>query len=164
MLLYTINARALARERVFRDRMNPLDSYSDKRMYKYYRFTRNGMTKIMDILEPHLQNQTERSHAIDPRIKIFVALRFYATGDFYSSTSVQHGISDASVCRIVKQVTDVIVGLKDQHIKWPTSPQQVTSNQFGFFNLSHFPGQSEQSTAPTVRLLPPGADGVCLCK
>ena len=85
-LLYVCNARALQRERVFRDRLNPLDTYSDRRMHKYYRFTRRGIMQVIDILQPHLQNQTQRSHAIDPRVQIFVALRYYATGDFYSST------------------------------------------------------------------------------
>ena len=37
------HARALRRERVFRDRLNPMDDYSDKRMHKYYRFTQNGV-------------------------------------------------------------------------------------------------------------------------
>ena len=103
-MLYICNARALQRERVFRDRMNPLDNYSDKRMHKYYRFTRNGVMRVLDIVTPHLQNKTERSHAIDPRVQVFVALRFYATGDFYSSTSAHHGISEASVCRIIHKV------------------------------------------------------------
>ena len=106
-MLYICNARALQRERVFRDRTNPLDNYSDKKMHKYYRFTRRGVMRVLDLLEPHLQNETNRSHAIDPRVKVFVALRFYATGDFYSSTSEHHGISEASVCRIVHKVRHI---------------------------------------------------------
>ncbi|KAJ8043251.1 Protein ALP1-like [Holothuria leucospilota] len=139
-LLYIHNARALQRERVFRDRMNPLDSYSDKRMHKYYRFTRNGVMRVIDILEPLLQNQTERSHAIHPHVQVFVALRFFATWDFYSSTSVQHGISESSVCRIVQRVTNAIVGLEDYYIKWPTTQQKMSENQLGFFAKSNFPG------------------------
>ncbi len=103
-ILFVCNGRAIQRERVFRDRMNPLDSFSDKRMHKYYRFTRAGIMHVMDLLTPHLQNDTMRSHAIDPRVKVFVALRYYATGDFYSSTGGYHGISEASVCRIVQKV------------------------------------------------------------
>ena len=79
-LVYVINARALQRERIFRDRLNPLDSYGDKRMHTYYRFSRDGVMRVIDILEPHLRNVTQRSHAIDPLVQIFVALRFYATG------------------------------------------------------------------------------------
>ena len=138
--MYNCNARALMRERIFRDRMNPLDSYSDKRMHKYYRFTRNGVMRVIDLLEPRLQNQTQRSHAIDPRVQIFVALRFYATGDFYSSTSVHHGISDSSVCRIVNRVTNAIVDLKDEFIKWPTTRAEIANAQRGFYDLSGFPG------------------------
>ena len=133
------HARALRRERVFRDRLNPMDDYSDKRMHKYYRFTRNGVMRVIDMLVPHLQNQTARSHAIDPRLQVFVALRFYATGDFYSSVSAHHGISDSSVCRIVNRVTDVLVGMKEEYVKWPTTPEEVTDSQLGFFQLCGFP-------------------------
>ena len=48
-------------------------------MHKYYRFTRNGVMRVLDILTPHLQNKTARSHAIDPQAQVYVALRFYAT-------------------------------------------------------------------------------------
>ena len=61
--------------------------------------------RVLDILKPRIQNQRARSHAIDLRIQAFVAVRFYATaGDFYTSTSSHHGISEASVCRIKHKV------------------------------------------------------------
>ena len=138
--MYVNNARALQRERVFRDRTNPLDTYSDKRMHKYYRFTRNGAMRVIDLLAPHLEPSTQRSHAIPGNIQVFIALRFYATGCFYSTTAAHHGISEASVCRIVHRVTDVLVGLKDQYIIWPTTAAEVAKNQWGFFDLSGFPG------------------------
>ena len=56
---------------------------------------------------------TARSHSIDARLQIFVALNFYATSDFYSSVLKEHGISEASVCRIVERVTEAIVSIKD---------------------------------------------------
>ena len=139
-LLYVNNTCALQRERVFRDRTSPLDSYSDKRMHKYYRFTRNGMMHIIDKLEPHLRPQTLRSHAIDATTQIFIALRFYAIGCFYSTSAAHHSISEASVCRVVHRVTDVLVAPKDDHIKWPTSQDDITRNQWDFFALYGFPG------------------------
>lgn len=139
-LLYINNARALRRERVFRDRLNPLDSYSDKKMHKYYRFTRNGVLHVLDLLTPHLHPATDRSHSIDATTQVFVALRYFATGCFYSTTSEHHGVSDASVCRIVHRVANLLVGLKDQHIKWPATQEEVTNNQWDFFELCGFPG------------------------
>ncbi len=81
-ILFVCNERVIQRERVFWDRMNPLDSFSDKQMHKYYHFTWAGVMHVMDIIRPHLQNNTMRSHAIDPRVKVFVAIFYYATRDF----------------------------------------------------------------------------------
>ena len=134
-LLYINNARALQRERVFRDRSNPLDTHDDKAMHKYYRFTRRGIMHVLDLLEPHLQPATARSHSIDGRLQVFVCLNYYATSDFYSSVLKEHGISISSVCRIVERVTDVIVSLKDDIITWG---DQLTK-QTDFYHKSGFP-------------------------
>lgn len=46
----------------------------------------------------------QRSHAVDARLQIFVALNFYATSDFYSSVLKDHGVSISTVCMIISQV------------------------------------------------------------
>ncbi len=134
-LLYVANGRALMRERVFRDRSNPLETHDDKAMHKYYRFTRQGIMNIIDLLEPHLQPSTTRSHAIDGRLQIFIALNYYATSDFYSSVRKEHGISISSVCRIVHRVSEVLVELKDEILTFGEKEQK----QNEFFALSRFP-------------------------
>ena len=50
------NHRALRRERLFRDRTNPLDIYDDVEMYKKYRFTRFGCMHLIDLLEARLSH------------------------------------------------------------------------------------------------------------
>ena len=49
-------------------------------------------------------------------------------------------------------MTDVIVGLKDQYIKWPTTQQEVTDTQLGFHRLSNFPGVVGAVDCTHVRL------------
>ena len=137
--MYIANARALQRERIFRDRTNPLDTYSDKKMHKYYRFTRNGVLHVIDVLSPHLQPDTLRSHSIDATTQVFVALRFFATGCFYSTTAEHHGVSEASVCRIVHRVANVLFSLREEHIKWPTE-EKMNENKQEFHAVSGFPG------------------------
>lgn len=41
--------RHMRRERVFRDRSNPLDSYNDDLLYKRYRFDRASILGIVDL-------------------------------------------------------------------------------------------------------------------
>ena len=63
-------AQGLRRERIFRDRSNPLDKYNDDEMYERYRFTRRGILHVLDRLAPQLDRQTSRSHAIDGRVQV----------------------------------------------------------------------------------------------
>ena len=133
-LLYLYNERALLRERLFRDRSNPLETHSDKRMHKYYRFTRQGVMRVIDMLQDRLEPNTGRSHATDARLQVFVALNFYATSDFYSSVLKDHGVSISSVCRIVERVTQVLVDMKDEVITWrsPAEKKREFMDKSGF--------------------------------
>ncbi|XP_072019678.1 LOW QUALITY PROTEIN: putative nuclease HARBI1 [Amphiura filiformis] len=130
-LMYIINARALKRERVFRDRTNPFDLYDDNKMYKRYRFTRAGMMYVLNILVPELdqRRQTLRSHAVNSRLQVFIALRFYGSGSVYTSGSDHHGVSESTVCRVIKVVTDTLVELRDDHIVWPTTDEEIAAKQ-----------------------------------
>ena len=56
--------RQFRRERVFRDRSNPLDTYNDQEMIKRYRFPRDTVLEIIDRVSPLVKRPTERSGAI----------------------------------------------------------------------------------------------------
>ena len=106
--------RARRRERVFRDRTQPLDLYDDVEMLKKYRFTRAGVMEIIDSLGGQLEHPTNRNHAVPPSLQIFVALRFYATGSVLDNSATQHGVSLSTASRIVKSVTDVLCDKKHE--------------------------------------------------
>ena len=53
--------------------------------------------------------------------KVQTALRYYATGCLFNDDAEMHGISKASVSRIVTKVTQYIAGLESQHIQFPTA-------------------------------------------
>ena len=73
-------AEGIRRNRIFRDRNYPLEIYNDEEMYERYRFTRRGVMRLIDLLAADLDRPTRRSQAIDGRLQICIALRFYATG------------------------------------------------------------------------------------
>ena len=109
--------RAQRRERVFRDRTNPLEIYDDVDLFKKYRFNRAGVMTLIDRLGGQLEHQTRRNHAVPPSLQVFVALRFYATGSVLDNSAVHHGISIATCSRIVRSVTQVLCGMKNQVTK-----------------------------------------------
>ena len=51
-------------QRIFRDRLNPLDAYSDVEFIARYRITRAIFTELIDILETFTNRSTSRPHPI----------------------------------------------------------------------------------------------------
>ena len=50
--------------RIFRDRQNPLEFMNDAQLLSEYRFDRQSILQITAILEPDLEHQTKRNHAL----------------------------------------------------------------------------------------------------
>ena len=106
--------RGLRRERVFRDRSEaePLEMYNDTDMFKKYRFDRRGVMYLIDRLGGQLQHNTRRNHAMPPRLQVFIALRFFATGSVLDNSAYHHGVSIATTSRIVRKVTQLLCATK----------------------------------------------------
>ncbi|XP_038062959.1 putative nuclease HARBI1 [Patiria miniata] len=138
-LLLMENRRALRRERVFRDRKNPLDEYNDVEMYKKYRFTRFGCLHVINRIEAELHHPTQRNHALPASLQVFIALRFYATGSLYDYAGEMQGCSIATCSRVVRRVTPVLCRLRNELIQFPTTPVAVREMQRDLFGLSGFP-------------------------
>ena len=61
--LFHAGRRALRRERVFRDRTTPLDIYDDFELIDKYRFDRQSIMMICDMLQDDLESSTFRNRA-----------------------------------------------------------------------------------------------------
>nr|XP_054774032.1 putative nuclease HARBI1 [Lytechinus pictus] len=107
---------ALHRERVFRDRSNPFELYDDRDMFRKYRFTRDGVSFIIDYIGDELKHNTKRSNALTPALQIFVALRFYATGSVLDSSATIHGCSRSTASRVIRRVTLALCSKRDEHL------------------------------------------------
>lgn len=62
--------RHFRRERVFRDRTNPLDLYNDGEMIKRYRFPRATVFELIDLVSPMIQTPTRRSMSISTSTQV----------------------------------------------------------------------------------------------
>jgi hypothetical protein len=107
--LFHAGRRALRRERVFRDRTKPLDIYDDFELIDKYRFSRQSIMLICDMLQDDLESSTFRNRALTPNMKVFVALRFYASGSFQRVIADTFGLSQPSVSRAISDVSTALV-------------------------------------------------------
>ena len=102
----------LHRQRRFRDRRDPLAMY-DKELMARLGFPRHVLAGLKS---PHSQKQVTVVNCF---------ARFYATGIFFASSTVLHGISDA-LCA------------KANHIKFPKTDNKL-KEVAGFYRLREIP-------------------------
>ena len=84
-LLLAVDAamrRNLRRNRIFRDRINPLEQYDDVDLMKRFRMPRHVILEVINLIETEIEHPTQRSHAIPASLQVLCALRYYATGNF----------------------------------------------------------------------------------
>lgn len=120
LLLYLndVNRRAIRRERLFRDRRNPLDYLDDFELNKLCRFRRASIIQLTCSIE-HSLNKTTKSHALPPVLQVICALNFYATGSFQNQIASILNINQTTVSRALWAVTQAILEVHGRIISFP---------------------------------------------
>lgn len=138
-LLYVYNyERAVRRERVFRDHLDPF-YVSDEHLLRYYRFPRLEIIDLIGKLEPDLKRKTNRSHSISVNTQVLVALRFYVSGTFQNVVGDSTGLSQSSVSRVITSVTACLSVLAGTDIRMPNSALQINKTKQKFGEINGFP-------------------------
>lgn len=130
--------RAIRRERIFRDRVHPLDLYDDIQLYQRYRFDRQTLLELIDLVRDDLQSGTYRNQALPPELKILAALRFYASGSFQQVTGDTVHISQPSMSRIITEVTNSLTRYLQDVIQFP-KPNDAARLSAEFYDVAQFP-------------------------
>nr|XP_019924707.2 putative nuclease HARBI1 [Crassostrea gigas] len=137
-VLLFVNDRALRRERIFRDRINPLDRYTDLDLVARYRFPRREILLLTDLVNDTVQHPTSRSCAIPVYIQVLITLRFLAKGDYLSEVADLHGVSVPSSSRILHSVC-LALCQQLNNITFPSTPEEQKRVKDGFYKIAHFP-------------------------
>ena len=150
--------RAFRRERVFRDRENPFDLYCDAELLQRYRFSRNGIQYLIDNLQG-LEPDTNRSHSVSGSLKVFIGLRFMATGGFQKlvGDELSLKLSQPTISRCVTQFLNAMVKFSPQLIQWPADTTEIRAFFFERYNIPNVVGVIDGTH---VQIIGPGADEV----
>ncbi|XP_072179304.1 putative nuclease HARBI1 [Diadema setosum] len=125
--------------RTFKQRFSALDSLTDEELRKKYRFSRDGIMHIVNMLDDHLQRTTARSHAIPTELQVLIALNFMATGSVFDSVASIHGVHRSTVSRCVHAVAEALCQQKNNVITFPNAPEVVASTVEQFHHIAGFP-------------------------
>ncbi|XP_062599917.1 putative nuclease HARBI1 [Saccostrea cucullata] len=139
LLQAILEENKIRRNRIFRDRLNPLDAYDDAEILSRYRMTRQCLMDVIDIVRKDVSHETKRSHALTPEEQTFAALRYYATGSFQQVVGDILGLSQPSVSRAVKNVSNALASFAGQVIQFPTDCRKLQTVKEGFMEKFGFP-------------------------
>lgn len=126
--------RALRRERVLRDRQNPL-AFPDDYLYERYRFSAEGIVYLCRLLERHIKNPTRRSQATSVPQMLCIALRFFISGTYLYAVGDAENISKNTVCRTIRRVVIALQRYINTFVVFPGHLPTVAIKQ-GFHKIA----------------------------
>ena len=143
--------------RIFRDRLNPLDCYNDKEFQERLRLDRPSFNFLLNEIEEDLEHCTNRSFAIPASLQLCIALRYFASGSFFSLTADVHGVSKSSVCRIVHRVASAISKNQSMRIEFPLNEMDQRDIKVKFAHIG-FPNTLGIIDGTHIRIAPPSGE------
>lgn len=139
-LIYRLyNERALRRERVVRDRTNPLDMYNDEELFQRFRFSRVEIFSLVDELSDDLRFQADRNAALTPTLQLLIALRFYANGAFQNTVGDMIGVHKSTARRVIRRVSLALSRRLPHYVNLPNEAEAIAVKQ-RFRQASGIPG------------------------
>lgn len=87
MIVFRLIQENLRAERRLVARVDPLEGMNEMQIFERYRFGRNGLHFLEELVGNTLERPTRRSNALTPLHQILITLRFYASGSFQQVSS-----------------------------------------------------------------------------
>lgn len=165
LILVLLENQSLRRQRVFRDRIQPLDFLHDEELISRYRLPRHCITELCETMTSDLQRPSMRSHALPVSTQVLVALRYYATGSMQRVAGDLHGISQPSVSRCVSAVSASLTRLASTYIKFPTDEATQRHVMNEFYKTAAFPNVLGCVDGTQIAILAPSSnEQVYVCR
>ena len=97
------------KSRVYRREIDPLESYTENELRSRYRFGRESLQIIVDLLSEEIASTTRRSHLLSAKEQVLTTMRFLASGSFLEVVGDTFLSYDKStVSRVVRRVTQAL--------------------------------------------------------
>ena len=103
--------------------------YDEIEFISRYRVTRDVFIQLEEKVLTFMHRSTFRSYAIPAATQLAVSLQFLATGSFQNVVASSHGISQPSVSRCIRTVTDALCFYAKEFIVFPSESEQLLNQQ-----------------------------------
>ncbi|KAK9751354.1 DDE superfamily endonuclease [Popillia japonica] len=109
--------------KVFNERRNPFNQFSDEEFFDRFRFTKDGVNEILGYIDDTIKFDSARNQCLTPMNQLLLTLRFYASGCMLISAGDFIGVTKATAGRIIKKET----------------VNEIRDIQAGFYEIARFP-------------------------
>ncbi|XP_066931127.1 putative nuclease HARBI1 [Clytia hemisphaerica] len=157
MILYGNLQRRRPRTYRLKDFMHN-NTFSDEDIRMRFRFSRQGIVFLTNLLRQDLQRPTQRNHALSVESQVLISLKFLACGSFQQVVGDVIGVDKSTVSRIVPQFCQALNRKRNQFIVFPTTAQQKTEIKQGFYRMAGFPSTIACIDCTHVRISCPHED------
>lgn len=128
------------KNRVYRREIDPLESYTENELRSRYRFGRESLQFIVDLVSEEIAPATRRSHSLSAKEQVLITLRFLASGSFLEVVGDTFLSYDKStVSRVVRRVTQALSSKVNDFIKFPSTRNERDEIKRGLFKVGGFP-------------------------
>ena len=118
---------------------NNFEHFTDVEFKERFRFSRQGVDRLLNRLGPSIHPKNNSNCALTGRQRLLLALRFYASGLYHYTNGDCHGVHKNSSSLYVQKVTDLIVGLAPEVIKWPSDATERQAISEKFYHVAKMP-------------------------
>ena len=116
------------RERRFRiGTQCEIDDFTDEELRVRYRFRRESILFITNLVAGDISRNTRRNHALTPLQQVLIALRFYASGSFLQVIGDTFGVDKLTVSRVITDVSRALIVKQPRFIKWPSTNDECAT-------------------------------------
>ena len=137
LLFYDLRRR---RERRFRiGTQCEIDDFTDEELRARYRFRRESILFITNLVAGDISRNTRRNHALPPLHQVLIALRFYASGSFLQVIGDTFGVDKSTVSRVISDVSRALIVKQPRFIKWPSTTDECATIKNEFYLRGGFP-------------------------
>ncbi|XP_063913017.1 putative nuclease HARBI1 [Zophobas morio] len=137
-------------------RHNHFDTLDDAAFRRRFRLSRACVLDLLISIERELEFPSDMNNAVSPMNQILTCLRVFSTGGHLQNIADFMGMHLSTVSRIVKRVSEAIARLYRQHIKFPSTNDEMSENQRNFFSISGFPKVVGAIDCTHVKIQSPG--------
>ena len=134
------DVRGRRRERRFRAGSQfEIGGFTDDELRARYRFGRESILFITNLVARDISRNTRRNHALHPLRQVLIALRFYASGSFLQVIGDTFGIDKSTVSRVINDVTRALISKQPHFIKWPSTNDECATIKNALYLRGGFP-------------------------